>query len=106
MQAMKHTCEGINPGFETHGRRHQKSKTRVSVAPQKIKNTLLIRTDVSVSTVVVEHGPLDVHTVGLLRGRHAAVTVLEDRCRSQPALPPRTLPLLLLRARLVCGAQR
>ena len=26
---------GINPGFETQGRHHQKSKTGVSVAPQK-----------------------------------------------------------------------
>ena len=26
---------GIHPGFETQGRRHQKSKTGVSVAPQK-----------------------------------------------------------------------
>ena len=26
---------GIQPGFETQGRRHQKSKTGVSVAPQK-----------------------------------------------------------------------
>ena len=27
--------QGIHPGFETQGRRHQKSKTGVSVAPQK-----------------------------------------------------------------------
>ena len=27
--------EGIHPGFETQGRPHQKSKTVVSVAPQK-----------------------------------------------------------------------
>ena len=27
--------EGIHPTFETQGRRHQKSKTGVSVAPQK-----------------------------------------------------------------------
>ena len=27
--------EGIHPGFETQGRSHQKSKTGVSVAPQK-----------------------------------------------------------------------
>ena len=26
---------GIHPGFETQGRRHQKSKTGVSVAPRK-----------------------------------------------------------------------
>ena len=26
---------GIHPGFETQGRRHKKSKTGVSVAPQK-----------------------------------------------------------------------
>ena len=26
---------GIHPGFETHGRRHQKSKTGVSVVPRK-----------------------------------------------------------------------
>ena len=26
---------GIHPGFETQGRRYQKSKTGVSVAPQK-----------------------------------------------------------------------
>ena len=35
MQVTKHASEGIHPGFETQGRRHQKSKTRVSVAPQK-----------------------------------------------------------------------
>ena len=35
MQAMKHTCKGIHPGFETQGRHHQRSKTGVSVAPQK-----------------------------------------------------------------------
>ena len=34
-QAMKHTSEGIHPGFETQGRRHQKSKRGVSVALQK-----------------------------------------------------------------------
>ena len=27
--------QGIHPGFETQGRRHQKSKTGVSVAPRK-----------------------------------------------------------------------
>ena len=27
--------QGIHPGFETQGRHHQKSKTGVSVAPQK-----------------------------------------------------------------------
>ena len=27
---------GIHPGFETQGRHHQKSKTGVSVAPQKV----------------------------------------------------------------------
>ena len=27
--------QGIYPGFETQGRRHQKSKTGVSVAPRK-----------------------------------------------------------------------
>ena len=32
---MKHGSEGIQPGFETQGRRHQKSKTGLSVAPQK-----------------------------------------------------------------------
>ena len=30
-----YASEGIHPGFETQGRRHQKSKTGVSVAPQK-----------------------------------------------------------------------
>ena len=35
MQTRKHASEGIHPGFETHGRRHQKSKTGVSVATQK-----------------------------------------------------------------------
>ena len=35
MWATKHTIEGIHPGFKTHGGRHQKSKTGVSVAPQK-----------------------------------------------------------------------
>ena len=35
MQARKHASEGIHPGFETQGRRHQKPKTGVSVAPQK-----------------------------------------------------------------------
>ena len=34
-QAMKHACEGSHPGFETQGRHHQKSKTGISVAPQK-----------------------------------------------------------------------
>ena len=34
-QARKHTNNGIHPGFETQGRRHQKSKTGVSVTPQK-----------------------------------------------------------------------
>ena len=34
-EARKHTSEGIHPGFETQGRHHQKSKTGVSVAPQK-----------------------------------------------------------------------
>ena len=29
------TMKGIHPGFETQGRRHQKSKTGVSVAPRK-----------------------------------------------------------------------
>ena len=31
----KHTSEGIHPGFEIQGRRHQKSKIGVSVTPQK-----------------------------------------------------------------------
>ena len=34
-QMMKHAIEGIIPGFETQGRRHQKFKTGVSVALQK-----------------------------------------------------------------------
>ena len=34
-QATKHPSEGIHPGFETQGRRHQISKIGVSVAPQK-----------------------------------------------------------------------
>ena len=34
-QARKHTSKGIHPGFETQGRRHQKSKIGVSVALQK-----------------------------------------------------------------------
>ena len=35
------TCEpGIHPGFETQGRHHQKSKSGVSVAPQKRNNVL------------------------------------------------------------------
>ena len=33
-QVRKH-AKGIHPGFEIQGRRHQKSKTEVSVAPQK-----------------------------------------------------------------------
>ena len=33
-QVTKHV-KGIHPGFETQGRRQQKSKTGVSVAPQK-----------------------------------------------------------------------
>ena len=34
--AGKKACkQGIHPGFETQGRRHQKSKTGVSVAPRK-----------------------------------------------------------------------
>ena len=35
---MKHVNEGIHPCFETQGRRHQKSKIGVSVAPQKGRN--------------------------------------------------------------------
>ena len=31
-QAIKYASEGIHPGFETQGRRHQKSKPGVSVA--------------------------------------------------------------------------
>ena len=34
-QVTKYTSNGNHPGFETKGRRHQKSKPRVSVAPQK-----------------------------------------------------------------------
>ena len=35
-EVRKHASEGILPGFETQGRRHQKSKTGVSVVvPQK-----------------------------------------------------------------------
>ena len=36
-QVTQHTSKGIHPGFETQGRRHQKSKTGVDllVAPQK-----------------------------------------------------------------------
>ena len=49
MQVMKHASEGIHPGFETQGRPHLKSKTEVSVIPQKalcpikifLKNKLL-----------------------------------------------------------------
>ena len=32
---MKHASEGIHSGFETQGKCHQKSKTGVSMAPQK-----------------------------------------------------------------------
>ena len=35
MQVTKHISEVIHPGFRTQSRRHQKSKTGVSVAPQK-----------------------------------------------------------------------
>ena len=35
MQVMKHTSKGIHPGFETQGRRHQKSKIGVSVVSRK-----------------------------------------------------------------------
>ena len=40
MESEDHTGEnarmqGIHPGFETWGRCHQKSKTKVSVAPEK-----------------------------------------------------------------------
>ena len=34
-QARKNISEGIHPGFETQARRHQKSETGLSVAPQK-----------------------------------------------------------------------
>ena len=42
MQVRKHTSEGIQPRFETQGRYHLKSKTGISVAPQKYfcKNSL------------------------------------------------------------------
>ena len=32
---MKHASEGIHPGFETQDRQHEKSKTAVSVVPNK-----------------------------------------------------------------------
>ena len=35
VQVTKHVSEVVYPGFETLGRPHQKSKTGVSVAPQK-----------------------------------------------------------------------
>ena len=35
MQARKHANKSFHPGFETQGKRHQKFKTGVSVAPQK-----------------------------------------------------------------------
>ena len=35
MQVTKHTSEGIHPGCEPHGRRDQKSETRVSVVPER-----------------------------------------------------------------------
>ena len=35
MQERKHADEEIHPGFGTHGRCHQKSKTGVSAAAQK-----------------------------------------------------------------------
>ena len=35
MQATKHSSKGVHSGFEIQGRRHQKSKTGVSVASQK-----------------------------------------------------------------------
>ena len=36
--AVKIACKwGIHPGFKTQGRRHQKSRTGVSVAPQKVR---------------------------------------------------------------------
>ena len=31
----RESTQGIHPGFETQGRRHQKSKTGVAVAPRK-----------------------------------------------------------------------
>ena len=34
-QARKHASEGIQPDFEPQGKRHQKSKTGVSMATQK-----------------------------------------------------------------------
>ena len=34
-QAINHTSKGIHPGFQTQGRLHKKSKTGVSVVPQK-----------------------------------------------------------------------
>ena len=45
LQARKHTS--IHPGFETQGRRHQKSKTGVSVAPQKAQVRLTARCTVA-----------------------------------------------------------
>ena len=35
VQARKYASQGIQPSFETQGRYHQKSKTGLSVAPQK-----------------------------------------------------------------------
>ena len=37
MAATKQASKGIHPDFEIQGRRHQKSKTAVSVAPQSFK---------------------------------------------------------------------
>ena len=35
MQVTKREIDGIHAGFETQGRHHEKSRTGVSVAPQK-----------------------------------------------------------------------
>ena len=51
LHTVNRTGVGIHPSFETYGRRHHKSKTRVSVAKQKglmssnffLKNILIIQ---------------------------------------------------------------
>ena len=49
MQAMKHANEGIHPCFETQGRCHQKSKTAVSVARERINVLQIYKKSLSVN---------------------------------------------------------
>ena len=46
---------GIHPGFETQGRRHQKSKTGVSVAPRKGLTSCKLKKKTSVDANKVEN---------------------------------------------------